>query len=56
MAFKISTRKIFLSKYEDWGKNQGNYFFLTSKDTSQVGKCNMYRQKDKVLTAIMGNK
>ena len=34
--------------YKGWGKSHGNYFFFD--DTSPVGKCDIYRRKDKVLT------
>ena len=37
--------------YIGWGKSHGNYFFFD--DTSSVGKCDIYRRKDKVLTTCV---
>ena len=40
-----------LFKYKGWGKSHGNNFFFY--DTSPVGKCDIYRRKDKVLTTCV---
>ena len=42
--------------YKGWGKSHGNYFFFFD-DTSPVGKCDIYRRKDKVwITCVDMNR
>ena len=44
---------IYLNIYIGWGKSHGNYFFFFFEDTTPVGKCDIYRRKDKVLTTCV---
>ena len=53
-AIKELSKNINVCIYEDWGKSHSYYFFL--EDTSPVGKCDIYRLKDKVLTTTVDNK